>query len=131
MALILVADDDELILEMIAEALRSGGHVVETLDDGSNVLEIVDSTRPALVVLDCAMPRMGGNEVVRKIRASTSCFDTPVLMLTGRRSEADEAIAFRAGATDYMRKPFDLAKLVDQVESMILDSECRPQAALL
>ena len=129
MALILIADDDELIVEMVAEALRPRGHVVETLDDGLHVLEIVDSLHPALVVLDCAMPKMGGNEVVRKIRASSTAFDTPVLMLTGRRSDADEEIAFRAGATEYMRKPFNLAKLVDVVESMIIEAEYRPQAA--
>jgi DNA-binding response OmpR family regulator len=131
MARILIADDDELILEMIAEALRPRGHVVETLGDGTHVLEAVDSTRPALVVLDCAMPKMGGNDVVRKIRASSDCFDTPVLMLTGRRSDADEAIAYRAGANDYMRKPFKLAELVDRVESLILEAECRPQAAAM
>lgn len=129
MALILIADDDELIVEMVAEALRPRGHVVETFDDGSEVFGFVDSRHPALVVLDCAMPRMGGNEVVRKIRASTNCFDTPVLMLTGRRSDADEEIAFRAGATEYMRKPFNLEKLVDRVESMIIEAEYRPQAA--
>lgn len=131
MALILIADDDELILEMIAEALRPRGHIVETFDDGSHVFEMVDSRHPALVVLDCAMPKIGGNEVVRKIRASTTCFDTPVLMLTGRRSDADEEIALRAGANDYMRKPFNLAKLVDRVESLILEAEYRPRVAAM
>ena len=129
MALILIADDDELIVEMVAEALRPRGHVVETLYDGTQVLDIVESKRPDLVVLDCAMPTMGGNEVLRKIRGSTSGFDTPVLMLTGRRGDADEAIALRAGATEYMRKPFNLAKLVDRVECLIMEAEFRPQAA--
>ena len=128
MAHILIADDDELIVEMLAEALRPRGHVVDTLNDGTQVLDLVHARRPDLVILDCAMPKMGGNEVVRQIRGSTSCFDTPVLMLTGRRSDADEEIALRAGANAYMRKPFKLAQLVDRAESMILEAEIRLQA---
>ena len=129
MALILIADDDELIVEMAAEALRSRGHTVGTLDDGVEVVDIVTLKRPALVVLECAMPNMGGVEVLRKIRASTACFNVPVLMLTGRRSEADEEIAMRAGANDYMRKPFDLAELVQRIESLIVEARSRLQAA--
>lgn len=131
MALILIADDDELIVEMVAEALRPRGHIVGTLDDGHHVIDVVTFKRPALVILDCGMPTMSGIDVLRQLRASGTCFSTPVLMLTGRRSGADEEIAFRAGATDYMRKPFNLAKLVDRVESMILEAECRPKTAAM
>ena len=119
MALIILADDDELIVEMVAEALRSRGHIVGALDDGAHVIDIVTFKRPALVILDCAMPKVSGIEALRQIRSSTTCFDTPVLMLTGRRSDADEEIAVRAGANDYIRKPFELAELVSRVESLI------------
>jgi DNA-binding response OmpR family regulator len=129
MALILIADDDDLIVEMVADALRHRGHVVGTLNDGCQVMSVVNFKRPSLVILDCGMPTISGIDVLRQIRASGTCFDTPVLMLTGRRSEADEEIAIRAGANDYMRKPFDLAKLVHRAESLIMEAECRPQAA--
>lgn len=137
MALILIADDDELIAELVAEALRARGHIVGTLGDGVQVLDLVAAKRPALVVLDCAMPTMSGVEVLRQIRASPTCFDTPVLMLTGRRSEADEEIAIRAGASDYMRKPFAVDELVSRVEDLLeagtrpgttLFNRCRPLA---
>ncbi|HEU5285501.1 MAG TPA: response regulator [Sphingomicrobium sp.] len=127
MALILIADDDELIVEMVAEALRPRGHIVETLDDGVHVADIVATRHPALVVLDCAMPKMGGIEVLRTIRASATGFDTRVLMLTGRRSGADEEIAIRAGADDYLRKPFAVAELVNRAERL-LATETRPGA---
>ena len=129
MALILIADDDELIVEMVAEALRPRGHDVLTFNDGIHVVDVVTFKRPALVILDCAMPKMSGCEVLRSLRASSTCFDTPVLMLTGRRSGADEEIAFRAGANEYMRKPFNLTELVECIESMISEAECRPRAA--
>lgn len=131
MPLILIADDDELIVDLVAEALRGRGHVVGTLDDGAHVIDIVTFKRPALVVLDCSMPQLSGIDALRQIRSSTTCFDTPVLMLTGRRSESDEQIAMRAGANDYMRKPFDLAKLVERIESLLLEAEYRPTAATM
>ena len=129
MALILIADDDELVVEMVVEALRPRGHVVGTLNDGVHVTDIVTFKRPGLVILDCSMPRLSGLEVLRQIRASTTTFDTPVLMLTGRRSEADEQIAMRAGANGYMRKPFSVAKLVSRSETLLMEAECRPRAA--
>ena len=128
MALIIIADDDELIVEMVAEALRSRGHIVGTLDNGAHVIDVVTFKHPALVILDCAMPEVSGIEALRQIRSSTTCFDTPVLMLTGRRSDADEEIAIRAGADDYIRKPFELAELVRRVESL-LEPDGRPGTA--
>jgi DNA-binding response OmpR family regulator len=125
MALVVVADDDELIVEMVAEALRSLGHVIGTLVDGSNVVDIVTFKRPALVILDCSMPLLSGIEALRQIRRSAIGFRIPVLMLTARRSAADEQIAMRAGANDYMRKPFDPAELVVRAESLILEGENR------
>ena len=129
MALILIADDDDLIVDMVADALRQRGHVVGTLEDGRHVIDIVNFKRPSLVILDCGMPTKSGIDVLRQIRASQTTYDTPVLMLTGRRSDADEEIALRAGANEYIRKPFILSKLVDRAESLILEAESRPRAA--
>ena len=69
MALILIADDDELILEMVAEALRERGHVVGTLDDGRHVMAVANFKRPSLVILDCGMPTMSGIDVLRQLNA--------------------------------------------------------------
>ncbi len=70
------------------------------------------------------MPELSGIEVLRQIRASVRAYATPVLMLTGRRSQADEEIAVRAGADDYLRKPFDPDQLVARVEAL-LESNAR------
>jgi DNA-binding response OmpR family regulator len=129
MALILVADDDFLMREIIAEALRARGHVVGTLDDGSRVADIVTLKRPALVILDCSMPLVSGINALCRIRSSEACFDTPVLMLTGRRAVADEEIAMRAGANAYICKPFDRGELVARAEALILEAERRPEKA--
>ena len=119
MALILIADDDELVVEVVREALTARGHVVGALDDGVRVKAVVELKRPDLVILDCSMPELPGVEALRQIRSSTICYATPVLMLTGRRSKADEEIALRTGADDYLRKPFDPDQLVARVESLL------------
>jgi DNA-binding response OmpR family regulator len=126
MALILIVDDDELVVEIVAEALRAAGHDIGTLDDGLHVIDIVHLKRPALVILDCSMPTLSGIEALRQIRRSASCFDTPVLMLTGRRSAADEQIAIRAGANSYMRKPFEPARLVARTDTLLSRAAWRP-----
>ena len=119
MALILIADDDELVIEVVREALSARGHVVGALPDGARVKAGVELTRPDLVILDCSMPELPGVEALRQIRSSSVCYATPVLMLTGRRSKADEEIALRTGADDYLRKPFDPDQLVARVESLL------------
>ena len=131
MALILIADDDEIVVGIVREALSTCGHIVGALDDGQPVLGVVEFKRPELVILDCSMPVLSGIEALRQIRTSRTCFGTPVLMLTARRSSADEEIAMRSGANDYLRKPFDPDQLVSRVEILLRRAEERRLAAAL
>lgn len=127
MALILIADDDDIVIELVRDALSTRGHIVGAVDDGKMVITIVELKRPDLVILDCAMPEVSGVEALRQIRYSRSCHSTPVLMLTARRSEADEDIAIRAGANDYLRKPFDPDQLISRVEMLLERAELQKQ----
>lgn len=123
--LILVVDDEEMIVELICAALEPLGCALEMLNDGAEVIDVVIERRPDLVILDCFMPGLSGVDALRQIRASEECFMIPVLMLTGRRSAADEAIAKRAGANYYMRKPFRPADLLARVEFILSEAEAR------
>src|SRR5687768_12950905 len=116
---ILIADDEELVVALVCAALEPLGCQVATLADGREVIDAVTRTRPDLVILDCSMPGLSGVGALQQIRASDDCFDVPVLMLTGRRGAADEAIAKRAGANHYMRKPFEPADLLARVEYIL------------
>jgi DNA-binding response OmpR family regulator len=118
-ARIIIVDDDELVVEMVRSCLEARGHIVGALYEGGAVRSIAEFKRPDLLVLDCVMPGVSGIEVLRDIRASSTVYATPVLMLTGRQSSADEMIAVRAGADDYLRKPFDPDQLVARVESLL------------
>lgn len=122
MARILIADDDELTLDLVSVALEKRGHIVGRLCDGSRVKDVVDFKRPDVVILDCSMPELSGLDALRAIRASAS-YETPVLMLTGRCAKPDEAIAYEAGADDYLCKPFDPDQLVARVEALLPDAQ--------
>ncbi|HEY0164649.1 MAG TPA: response regulator, partial [Sphingomicrobium sp.] len=119
MSLIIIADDDALVVDIVRSALECRGHVVGVLRDGKPVRDVVEFKRPDVVILDCAMEVVSGITALKEIRASKRAYGTPVLILTGRCSVADEAIAWAAGANDYVRKPFDPDELVARVESLI------------
>ncbi|MEO6248923.1 MAG: response regulator [Sphingomicrobium sp.] len=129
MPLILLVDDDPLVADIVQMSLEAAGHTVGTLSDGRRALEVVEFKKPALVLLDCAMPFVPGVEVLRQIRSSRYCFDTPVLMLTARGGQTDRDIAMRAGASGYLRKPFDTQHLAMRVEEIIRDNMPRATAA--
>lgn len=119
MPFVIIADDDELVVDIVRAALEARGHVVGGLSDGKPVRKVVELKRPDVVILDCAMAEVSGILALKEIRASDNAYATPVLMLTARRSVADEGIALAAGADDYLRKPFDPDELVMRVEALM------------
>jgi len=119
MARIIIAEDDEIVSEVVRDALTKAGHVVGVVEDGAGALAAIKAKRPDLVILDCNMPEVSGLLVLREIRNALDLYDTPVLMLTGRQSPRDVDLAYSQGADDYMKKPFDPDELVFRVEELL------------
>lgn len=119
MGSIIIADDDGLVATLVYDAFIAAGHAVGWLKDGRSALDIVKRRRPDLLILDCNMPEMSGIMVLREVRKSPELFDLPVMMLTGRQSEADEEIVRHEGANDYLRKPFNPMVLVGRAEALM------------
>jgi DNA-binding response OmpR family regulator len=119
MGRIILADDDEIVAELVSDAFIAAGHAVGWLKDGKTALEVIERRRPDLAILDCNMPEMSGIMVLRALRKSETLFDLPVLMLTGRQGDTDEQILRYEGANDYLRKPFDAAMLVGRAEALM------------
>lgn len=119
MARVIVADDDELVGQVVTDALIGAGHGVGVLDNGADALRVIRARKPDLVILDCNMPELSGLLVLREMRNSPDLCGTPVLILTGRRSERDVEIAHYEGANDYLKKPFDPDELVFRVEELL------------
>lgn len=104
--LILIADDEPLLTEMLEFRLRSKGYDTVVAHDGREALVRFEESEPAAVVLDAMMPVHDGLEVLRRIRSHASQGDVPVIILSARRNEEDIVRALEMGASDYIVKPF-------------------------
>ena len=114
---VLVADDDEDILQLIALGLRRAGYKVATHTDGLSALRATVSERPDLLVLDIGMPALEGDQVLRILQARGE--PPPVIFLSARAGAADRAAGLRLGAADYMIKPFEISELLVRVEHVL------------
>jgi DNA-binding response OmpR family regulator len=120
---ILVVDDDRVLADVITFMLHKEGFEVIQAYDGVAALERWEKEEPDLLVLDVNMPKMGGFEVCRHIRAQG---DTPILLLTVRGEEEDILSGFEIGADDYMVKPFSPGQLVARVKAILRRSKGKP-----
>lgn len=112
---ILVADDDERILRLIADYLTFNKFEVITATDGKLALEIFDDTVD-LVILDVMMPIYDGWIVCKEIRKIS---EVPIIILTAKDSDLDELFAFDIGVDDYVSKPFNIALLLARVNRLL------------
>ena len=115
--LVLIADDDVDIVRFVALNLRLEGFDVVVASDGQDALDKALDARPSLILLDTMMPRMDGYEVCSRLRDEQPDAPIAVIMLTARSLDADRAMAFTAGADDWVTKPFDPADLVSKVKA--------------
>src|SRR6187431_44332 len=115
--LIMIADDEAAIRESLERVLQVEGYDTSTVSNGLAVLDGVGGDAPDLLILDVMMPRLGGLETCRRLRAAGR--DLPVLMLTARDQVSDRVAGLDAGADDYVVKPFALAELLARVRALL------------
>jgi DNA-binding response OmpR family regulator len=118
-ALILVADDDPDIRDIVSFRLRRAGYETVEASNGDDALKLAHERPPALCILDVMMPRVNGFEVVRELRGESSTEGIPILMLTASVQDKDIATGFETGADDYLRKPFKTNELLARVSSLL------------
>lgn len=117
--MILIADDEPLLTEMLDFRLRAKGFETVIAHDGREALAKFEEVRPAAVVLDVMMPVHDGMEVLRRIRASDGGSSVPVIMLSARSKEDDIVRALDAGASDYIVKPFMPEELLVRLQRLL------------
>lgn len=116
---ILVADDDEDILTLVAVRLELAGYDVIKARSGDEALRMAVEHSPDLAVIDVMMPGLNGFEVTRELRLREETMETPVILLTALAQESDVARGLAAGADDYVKKPFDAADLRARVRRLL------------
>jgi len=113
---ILVADDEQAILDTVSAYLRQEGYQVVTAANGRDALFLFRHERPDLVVLDVMMPEMDGWSVARAIRKES---DAPLIFLTARIDDIDQVTGLEIGADEYVTKPFSPRVLVARVRALL------------
>ena len=116
---ILVVDDDPNVIEILTECLRSKGYETESASDGDEALAKYDRFQPDLVVLDVALPKKDGFEVCDTIRARDVHRDVPVIMISADSIQDSMVKGLRAGAQDYLKKPFSLKEMLVKIENYL------------
>ncbi|MBR1841961.1 MAG: response regulator transcription factor [Oscillospiraceae bacterium] len=114
---ILVCEDERDLRELYCTVLRAEGFSAACASDGAQALEMLERENFDLLITDVLMPRLGGNELVRRLREAG--YALPVLMITALGAPEDKHSGFRAGGDDYMVKPVDINEMVWRVRALL------------
>jgi two-component system, OmpR family, response regulator ChvI len=136
-ATIALVDDDRNILTSVSIALQAEGFLTRVYSDGETALKALTENPPDLAIFDIKMPRMDGLELLRRLRERSAI---PVIFLTSKDDELDEALGLAMGADDYIAKPFSQRLLIARIRAIlrraelsagIAPDEAQPEQAML
>lgn len=118
---ILVVDDEIYIVHIMEFTLTMEGYEVLTAADGEEALRRIERDHPDLVVLDSMMPKLDGNETLRRIRGSTDSLirQLPVILLSAKGRPIDREAGLEAGADDFITKPFSPSRLLEKIRDLL------------
>ncbi len=114
---LLVVEDNRSLVANLFDYFEARGHTLDVAPDGVTGLHLATTQQYDALLLDWALPRMDGRELLKRLRQGGS--DVPVIMLTARDELPDKIAGFRAGADDYLTKPFDLPELEVRLEAVL------------
>ncbi|HEY8091748.1 MAG TPA: response regulator transcription factor [Polyangiaceae bacterium] len=120
---VLLVDDDAALLDVLALAFEDAGYDVLRAGDGRAALEVIRGHRPDVVLSDVNMPHIDGFALCRRLREKGDA--VPLVLLTSRDSEIDEALGLEIGADDYVTKPFSTRVLLARVAALLRREELR------
>ncbi len=126
---VLVVEDNRNLVANLFDYFEARGYTLDAAPDGPTGLHLAITQHYDAIVLDWMLPRMDGREVLRRLRDAGR--DMPVLMLTARDELPDKIAGFRAGADDYLTKPFDLPELEVRLEALVARASGRGRSRVL
>ncbi len=114
---ILLVEDEKHLAKGLSYNLKKEGYQVTVAEDGLAALDCLREDNFDMMILDLMLPKLGGMEVIKKVRETNIRF--PVLMLTAKTTDEDRALGLEAGADDYLAKPFHLPELLLRVKGIL------------
>ncbi len=116
---VLIIEDEQTLVNNLAEKLRAEGYNVSTAMDGEAGWDKARDEKPDLIILDIMLPGLDGLSLCRMIRNESSTQHIPIIMLTARGTEVDKIVGLESGADDYIVKPFGLGELLARVRAVL------------
>jgi len=113
---VLIVEDEKAIADSVAHVLDREGFETRAAADGEAGLRLAEAFDPHLVILDLMLPGIGGLEVCRQLRRTST---VPIIMLTAKAEEVDRVVGLEVGADDYVTKPFSMRELVARVRALL------------
>ncbi len=117
--LVLVADDDPHIRDVLVFTLEKSGMAVLQAADGMEALALALERKPDIIILDITMPKLDGLEVCRRLRAHTDGADLPILFLSSRDEDVDRIVGLEIGGDDYVTKPFSPREITARIQAIL------------
>jgi len=119
---ILIAEDQADLREMIALTLRLAGFEVVAAADGEQAYQQANVALPDLIILDLELPHLSGSEVCKKLKARQAFANTPVVIMSSHDNPIEIENSLKAGAREYIHKPFELNFLMDKVVTLLTEN---------
>ena len=116
---VLIVEDNEMNRDMLSRRLERKGYQVEIAVDGQAGIDMATALVPDLILMDLSLPVIDGWEATRRLKASASTKDIPVIALTAHAMQGDEQKALEAGCDDYDTKPVNFKRLLEKIEHFV------------
>lgn len=123
MTKILIVDDDHLVTTLLEKLLAIEGYETVTLNESSLAVETARLVKPDLFLVDLMMPQPDGFRLTRMLREVPEFASTPIIIVTALDDSDSRAVAFGAGASDYITKPFHPDELSERIKELLEDQE--------
>ncbi len=114
---ILIADDELRLRKVVVLHLKKNGFIVAEANNGQKALEILEDFDPDIIILDIMMPEKDGIETCKEIRLMDKYKDTPIILLTAKSGSEDIEEGLKAGANEYVTKPFSPKTLIEKINN--------------
>ena len=124
-AKILIVDDEDEVVKIVATHLRKAGYKTLTANNGADAIRLAKESTPDLILLDVILPEVEGFTVCETLRRWPATAKTPILMLTALFGELPRSHGYECGATDYIGKPFKHRELIARVRQALANRETR------
>jgi two-component system alkaline phosphatase synthesis response regulator PhoP len=122
---VLVVDDEPDLVRVLEFGLRASGYTVESASDGQEGLKKAREIKPDVILLDLMLPKLDGYKVCRLLKFDDRFKHIPIIILSARTQEGDQALALEMGANQFVTKPYDFSEILGYIETLLKSPTAR------